>query len=100
VTVRVRIAAAQGQFTFIVAPAVSGLSSNLQATLAQGVVRVAVEGPVPTLNSLTTADIGVTLDVTGLSAGVHIADVDVELPAGIELVALDPSRMGITLTSR
>jgi YbbR domain-containing protein len=100
VTVRVHIAAAQGQFTFMVAPALSGLASDLVATLAQGVVRVTVEGPVPTLNSLTTADIGLTLDVTGLSAGVHIVDVDVELPAGTKLVAVDPSRMGITLTSR
>lgn len=100
VTVRVRIAPAEGQFTFSVAPALSGLASDLAATLAQGVVQVTVEGLVPTLNSLTTADIAVTLDVSGLSAGVHTVDVEVEAPAGTRLVAIDPSRMGVTLRPR
>ncbi len=100
VTVQVSIEPARGQFAFSVVPQLSGLASGLQATLAQDTVRVTVEGPVPTLTSLTAADIGATLDLSGLSAGAHTVGVGVKVPAGVTLIATEPQTLGVTLSQQ
>ncbi|MGB6836830.1 MAG: CdaR family protein [Dehalococcoidia bacterium] len=100
VTVRVHIEPARGQFSFSVVPRLSGLASDLEATPAQSEVRVTLEGPVPVLTALTAADIGVTLDVSGLSAGAYTVGVGVEVPAGTTVISTDPPALGVTLSPR
>ena len=100
VTVRVRIEPARGQFSFSVVPQLSELASGLEATLAENTVRVTLEGPVPTLTSLTAADISATLDVSGLSAGTYTVGVGVKVPAGTTLISTEPPALGVTLSQR
>jgi YbbR domain-containing protein len=57
-------------------------------------------GPVPTLMSLTAADISVTVDVSGLTPGAHTVGVGVKVPAGTTLVSTDPPALGVTLSQQ
>ncbi len=74
-----------------------GLGAGLAAQVSPANVDVIVSGPLPVLDTLTRQDVRVTVDLTGLSVGVHqivpkvealIADVIVEsiLPNTIEVV--------------
>ena len=74
-----------------------GLDTGLEAQVSPVTVDVIVSGPLPLLDTITRQDVRVTVDLTGLAAGIHqitpkvevlISDVVVEsiLPNTIEVV--------------
>jgi YbbR domain-containing protein len=76
---------------------VTGLHSSLTAQISPLTVDVIVFGPLPLLDTLTSQDVRVTVDVSGLQAGTHqltplvrilISDISVEsiLPGTIEVI--------------
>lgn len=74
-----------------------GLDPLLEAHIAPTMVDVIISGPVPLLEALSSQDVRVVVDVTGLSAGTYqltpkieilIADLQVDsiLPAAVEVI--------------
>ena len=97
VTVRVSIEPAQGQFSFMLAPQVINVPSEMSATLAQATVQVILAGPVPDLNAIDVADMVATVDLAGLEAGEHVISVTIEAPPGTTLVSITPAEVEVTL---
>ena len=62
-------------------------------------VLITVGGSTADLDRLSGATVVATLDVTGLSAGVHDVPVTANLPTGTTLVAADPSTVPVTITA-
>ena len=86
-----------------------GLPAGLLVQVAPETVDVILSGPLPLLDTLSSQDVRVVLDLTGLSAGTHqlnprveilIADINVEsmLPATIEVTLTQLGAPTITAT--
>ena len=60
-------------------------------------VLVTVGGSTADLDRLSGATLVATLDVTGLTAGVHEVPVTANLPTGTTLVAADPAKVSVTI---
>lgn len=98
VTVVVQIAPIDDAFTFALAPTVIGLDSGLSATLDQETVDITLSGPLPLLSQLTASDLELTLDVENLGVGIHDVAVELTVPEGAVLQALQPETVSVTLT--
>lgn len=99
VTVVVQIAPIDDAFTFSLAPTVVGLGDGLAAELANETVDVTLSGPLPLISQLTADDLEPTLDVANLGVGVHDVAVELVVPDGVVLQALQPETVSVTLTS-
>ena len=97
VTVRVTVAAAQGSFTYSVAPEPVNVPSGLQASIAQQTVQVVLVGNINDLTGISASDIVVTVDLSGLSAGQHSVAVQVQAPAGTTVSSVQPVQVDVTL---
>ena len=62
-------------------------------------VLITVGGSTADLDRLSGSTVVATLDVTGLSAGVHEVPVTANLPTGTTLVAADPATVQVTITA-
>jgi len=100
VTVRVTIAAEQGQAQFSVVPQVRGLGAGMQATVLPEVVRVILAGPQPTLDAQTAASIAVYIDASSLGPGQHALTPKVDAPSGLAVIGVDPPQVGLSITQR
>jgi hypothetical protein len=58
---------------------VNGLSEGLSAEVFPQTIDVIISGPVPVLEELTSQDITVSVDVSGLEVGVYQLTPDVDL---------------------
>ncbi len=99
VVVRVRVGPAQGESAFTVAVKTSGAEAGVLATVVPSTVSVTVAGEMPVLQTLTADEITVTVDLSDLSPGTHRLAPVVELPAGLELVGVDPVEVVVTVSS-
>ena len=99
VTVVVQIAPIEGDFTISLAPEVVGLAGGLVAELGLETVDVTLSGPLPLLSQLTADDLPLTLDVANLEAGIHELSLEIALPEGVVLQALQPETVSVTLTA-
>ena len=101
VTVQVSVAplsSAQSEVAFDITPQLGGLAPGLTASLSPSVVRVTVAANLSILSALSPSDLVVALDVSGLAAGVHDVDVEVQAPPGVNVVSLDPATVEVTLS--
>ena len=99
VTVVVQIAPIDDAFTFSLAPTVVGLGSGLSAELAIETVDVTLSGPLPLISGLTADDLDLSLDVANLGVGIHDVAVELVVPEGVVLQALQPETVSVTLTA-
>jgi YbbR domain-containing protein len=99
VSVRVRIAAGQGEATFGVAPTVSGLGSDLQVVRITPLVEVLLQGELPLLRSVIPDQVEVSVDLTGLAAGTHLLDPSVEAPQNLQVISTSPTTVEVVLES-
>lgn len=97
VTVIIQIAPIESELTLLVIPEVIGLADGLTAQLESELVEVTVGGVLPLLNQITTRELKVSLDATGLGPGVHEIAVDTILSEGLVRRALQPEAMSVTL---
>lgn len=97
VTVVVQIAPIEGDFTLSLAPAIVGLADGLTVNVVEP-VEITLSGPLPLLTQLTADDLGISLDVSGLGAGVHTVQVQLTVPEGMVLKSLQPETVSVTLT--
>lgn len=76
-----------------------GLPAGLLAQVAPETVDVILSGPLPLLDTLSSQDVRVVLDLTGLSAGTHQLNPRVEiLIADISVESMLPATVEVTLT--
>jgi YbbR domain-containing protein len=98
VTVTVEIEPAPGARAITVAPIVTNVPDGLNVVLQTTALTVRVRGTTPVLNELTPGDIEATVDATGLGEGLHSLEVEVALPDGVTLTAVEPPQAVIALT--
>ena len=99
VSVRVRIAAGQGEATFGVAPAFSGLGSSVRLVSITSLVEVLLQGELPLLRSVIPDQVKVTVDLTGLAAGIHLLQPSIEAPQNLQVLSTSPSTVEVVLES-
>jgi hypothetical protein len=99
VSVRVRIEAAQGEATYGVAPTVSGLGSDLRVDSITPLVEVLLQGQLPALRSVIPDQVKVTVDLTGLTAGTHLLQPQVEAPPDLQVLSTSPGTVEVVLES-
>jgi YbbR domain-containing protein len=79
---------------------VIGLPSNLTAQISPETVDVILSGPLPLLDALSSQDVRVIVDVTGLEAGTHQLTPKVEiLVSNISVESILPATLEVVLTS-
>jgi YbbR domain-containing protein len=99
VSVRVRIAAGQGEATFGVAPTISGLGTDLRVASVTPLVEVLLQGELPLLRSVIPDQVAVSVDLTGLTAGTHLLEPSVEAPQGLQVISTSPATVEVVLES-
>lgn len=98
VTVRVHIAAASGRAIFGVPPTLEGVGDGLAARTVTPIVEIEVEGPLPQLRGLGSADFAVIANLAGLSVGRHDVVVTTRAPSGVSVAAARPERVTVEIT--
>ncbi|MEZ4501480.1 MAG: CdaR family protein [Dehalococcoidia bacterium] len=96
-TVTILIEVIEGTAQFAVPVTVTGLPAGVEAGLDAAAVVVQIAGPIPTLNLVTAESILVTLDASGIE-GTESRPVDVQVPAGVRLLAVQPESVSVTIT--
>ena len=90
VDVRVRIEPITVQATLSLPVTVENLDATLRAAVFPSAVAVTVIGPAPFLADLAEAGLGVSVDGTGLTAGVHELPVQVTTVEGVAIPFVSP----------
>lgn len=83
--------------TLRVIPLVQGLGPGLEIVGDVQRVDVTLNGPAPTLQTLTGREFQVVLDLAGLGPGRHDLEPKVAIPAGFTLERTEPARVTVTL---
>jgi YbbR domain-containing protein len=97
VSVRVRIGAGEGEASFGVAPKWTGLASDLRVVSVTPLVEVTLEGELPALRNVSPDQVTVSVDVSGLAAGSHRLEPEVEAPAGLQVANISPASVEVVL---
>jgi YbbR domain-containing protein len=100
-TVRITavITATQATRTFSVGIVLSGAQSDRTYALSVDQVLVTLGGTSAALANLQGDTLVVTADVDGLGTGMHLVALRTTLPAGITLLAVNPPKVAVTITS-
>ncbi len=97
VVVTVTIAEVGGSVRLTVEPRAVNVAAGLVASFDATVIFVLLEGPLTDLESLNAADVSVTVDAEGQSAGTVTLDVAVVAPYGISVALVQPDTLSVTL---
>lgn len=98
VTVRVVIRPTAPSLTFDVPVRITNIASGLRAALDPAVVSVTLTGSLAQLAGVSAANISVTVNLQGLTAGVHTVPVVVTPPSGLSSAAATPGSVSVTLS--
>lgn len=71
---------------------------GLRVTTDPETIDIGVSAPSDTLASLTPADVKVTVNVSGLTPGVHTVTPEVELPDDVNVTRLEPERVVVLVS--
>jgi YbbR domain-containing protein len=85
--------------TLRVSPTLQGLGSGLEIVGDVPQVDVTLNGPAPTLQTLTPRDFRVVLDLAGLGPGRHEVEPRVAVPGGFTQERVEPARVPVTIRS-
>lgn len=83
-----------------VAVAVTGAAAGLVAETDPPTVSVVVAGPLATLAALAGTDVVATVDASGKDVGSGPADVVLQVPPGVTVVSVQPSRVTLTMRNK
>jgi len=100
VTVTVKIAPAEGNFSFAVPVTATNLGDNVTITGALPTVTVTLFGSLPLLQGLGPNDITATVDLSGDDSGIHSKQVELTPPGGATIRSVNPSEITVTLEQR
>jgi YbbR domain-containing protein len=98
VHVHIGIQPLRGTRTVKRVPVLIGLSDVYTSTVSPDTVDILLNGPLPSLNTLTDTDVIVELDVTGLATGVHQLTPSVRVPEGITAQSVLPATVQVELS--
>jgi YbbR domain-containing protein len=80
---------------------VTGLASNLNATISPEKANVIISGPVPALETLFANDLRVLIDVTGLLPGTYSLEPSLSLNIpGLKIESISPTTFEVTISSK
>ncbi len=102
VLVQVNVAALESSLTLTNQPiTITGLASNLSATLTPSTVDIILSGPLPLLNALRPQqDVRVSVDLSDLTSGTYQVSPKVEvLIEGLRVESVLPVTVQVTITS-
>jgi YbbR domain-containing protein len=98
VTVRVVIGPTAPNLTLDVPVRAANVGAGLRAALDPAIVSVTVTGSLAQLAGVTADDISVTVNLQGLTAGVHTVPVVVTPPTGLSSAGAAPANVSVTLS--
>ncbi|MDA1185243.1 MAG: CdaR family protein [Acidobacteria bacterium] len=96
-TITVSVAPLTGRVRLSLPIEPEGLAPNSSASISPGNVEVVVEGPMPVLNALATADVRAVINLLG-RVGTLSGPVDVTAPEGVTVISVQPPSVAVTIT--
>lgn len=100
VTVTVEVSEKGQRVLANIPPTVLVDSDDLDAVVMPNAVSITLEGPVAMLDTLSSGDVSVLLNLTGRSAAQYTLAPEVIVPAGIELVGISVDSLIVRLSDR
>jgi YbbR domain-containing protein len=97
VHVHIGVQPLRGTRTVKRSPVLIGLNNVYSSTVSPDTVDILLNGPLPSLNTLTDSDVIVELDVSGLVTGVHQLTPVVRVPEGITAQSVLPATVQVEL---
>lgn len=97
VSVRIRIAAGEGEAIFGVAPQWTGLASDLRVVSVTPLVEVTLQGGLPTLRNVSSDQVTASVDLSGLGAGTYRLEPKVAAPAELKVANISPASVEVVL---
>ena len=95
VAVTASIGQREGTRSFSAGVVLDGASADLTYALGSGSVLVTLGGPVAALDAVDAGAFTVRVDVADLASGSHVVPVIVDVPDGLALVSVTPSRIAV-----
>lgn len=101
VQVRVGIAAIEGSLSLSnMKVEVIGLAEGLKATISPETVDVILTGPLPLLDKLSTGDVKIIVDLTGLNVGIHQLTPQRQIIINdVQMQSINPATIEVTITA-
>jgi YbbR domain-containing protein len=97
VSLTIRVTPLTVSQTLRLGPSLQGLGTGLEIVGDVPQVDVTLNGPAPTLQSLTPRDFRVVVDLAGLGPGRHELEPKVAVPGGFTLERVEPARVTVTI---
>lgn len=97
VLVEITVQPLRGNARVLVAPQVRGVASGLNARTEAASVEVFVSGEGPTLQDFSATRVQVVLNVEGRGTGTYEIEPQVDLPPGLQLERVAPTRVRVTV---
>ena len=97
VSLTIRVTPLTVSQTLRLGPTLQGLGAGLEIVGDVPQVDVTLNGPAPTLQSLTARDFRVVVDLAGLGPGRHELEPRVDVPGGFSLERVEPARVPVTI---
>lgn len=98
VTVRIRIAPAQGEIIVNLAPQATNVSDGLTASFQTATIGVRLAGDLPVLKTVTPGTLRATVNASDRQEGVFVLEPQITgLPQGVQVVAMDPTQVVLVL---
>jgi len=89
-----------GSQTYRLGIDLEGEAPDLEYSIDSGQASVTVGGTLVDLDALNPATLHAVADVTGLGPGTHTQSLTVDLPEGLELIAIGPAQAVVTISVR
>ncbi len=100
VLVQVSVAAIETSLTITIPVEILGLPPNLEASISPSTIDVIVAGPLPVLDTLTTASFRAVIDLTGLDLGSYQLAPTVDLvPDQVQVQTILPDSVEVTIAA-
>ncbi len=97
VNVTIKVSAVQGTKAVIVAPELTDVPTDLQASPQTTALTITVSGDVPTLNSLAPGAVKATVSLAGKTEGVQTITPQITAPQGVTVVSTQPQQVTVVL---
>ena len=96
VSVRIKVAPAEGEIAVTVAPQVTGIADGLKAELQTSSITIKLRGELPTLQA-AAGSLRAIVSVSGLAEGVHVLIPTINPPEGVRIASTDPQQVVVVL---
>jgi len=98
IVVRVRVVPATGQRNLQIAIQTKNLKEGLTASLSPDTLTATVSGALPVLDALPGDAVTAKIDLSNMAPGIYQLAPKVDVPAGVQLVGVDPPNVSVTIT--